>query len=282
MISKTIPAGLLCLLFFLPFPVFAHGLTEAPFFKVNGKYTNSYEVPTSSLSDFDLPEDAAPENYLVGKQVNFEVDKSRLPVPEDIVGKTDFRWDFGDGTTGSGLANVHTYAKPGSYVLKIGAKYQEDAHESELENMRINILPSADYKMPKAEIRINGKGSNDPLADILKIEYGRELTFDASFSEGNIKSFFWDLGDGNSASGKVVKHVYDKKLIQQQTFPVLRVTDENGFVADAFVEVDNKPQGTPGTTDNLKPRQNNGFFVIGAMTILGFGGVLFFLKKKRS
>jgi hypothetical protein len=32
---------------------------------------------------------------------------------------TSFSWDFGDGSFGSGMNPVHTYAKPGTYTVKL-------------------------------------------------------------------------------------------------------------------------------------------------------------------
>ena len=46
------------------------------------------------------------------------------------VGKAEsLEWDFGDGTKGTGEAPEHTYEKPGTYDVRLGAKGPEGEHE---------------------------------------------------------------------------------------------------------------------------------------------------------
>jgi len=50
----------------------------------------------------------------VGETVSFNADDST-----DNVGITSYEWDFGDGTTGSGVTSTHTYDKSGTYTITI-------------------------------------------------------------------------------------------------------------------------------------------------------------------
>ncbi len=224
------------LLFTLPQPVSAHLIGQPPFLKINNQYANLYPVPLSSLYDFDLPQDLAPDNYSLNQSINFELDQNRLPAPPDIVTKTKFDWDFTDGTHGQGLKLAHTFTKVGSYVVKIFADDGSTPKPQLLESVLINILPTNGYQLPKAKILVNGKGSIDPLTDILQADFNNSIKLDGSQSTASIE-YFWDFGDQKSASGSKQTHQYPKDL--SQVFVVLRIKDSNGFLADNFVEVQN-------------------------------------------
>lgn len=217
--------------------VFAHLVGQPPFLKINGSYANLYPVPVSSFYDFNLPQDIGPSNYLINQTINLELDKIKLPAPQDIVEKTKFTWDFGDGGQGTGLINNHRYTKIGSYIVDIYADDGTIPQSQLLEKVLINILPNQDYKLPQSKILLNGKETNDSLIDILQFSFKNPLQFDGSSSTGKISSYSWDFGDQKSASGVSVSHQYAKDLTQ--AFVVLRIKDSNGFIADSFIEVQN-------------------------------------------
>ena len=70
-------------------------------------------------------------------------------------------------------------------------------------------------------------------------EEGQQVTFDASGttdpgSGDTIDSYVWDFGDGNSATGKIVTHIYDNN----DTYTVtLTATDNDGSSASTTVDV---------------------------------------------
>src|SRR5258708_7396202 len=101
--------------------VSAHSLGQPPYLKIDGKYSNLYVVPLSSLppQEFNLPEDNAPSNYLLNQSINFQLDRSFLPLNESDLNTAQFSWDFGDGTKDTGRNLSHTYQKMGSYILTI-------------------------------------------------------------------------------------------------------------------------------------------------------------------
>ncbi len=252
--------------------VSAHLAGQPPFFKINGKYSNLYPVPTTSIANFPLPQDLAVENYLVNGEISFEIDTTPLAVPLEIVQKTTFTWDFGDGARGLGLKNSHTYTKPGSYILTIYAKYDQVSGNQLFQSVLLNVLPDASYQLPKAKILINGKTSSDPLVNTLKFEYGQKLSFDAGQStapSSKIVSYFWDFGDSQTSNDAKTTHTYSKDLPQQQVFPVLRTRDENGFIADNFVEVDNRQSPAPfGLNKGIRSSIDNSGTVKGRPNIL--------------
>lgn len=219
-----------------------HLVGQPPFFKVNGTYTNLYPVPLTSLYNFELPQDLAPDNYLVNQTISFELDRDKLPAPSQVIDQTKFSWELGDETHTSGLKVSHAYAKIGSYILKIYADDKTTPEPQLLESVLINVLPDKNYQLPQSVIKVNGQVSKDPLVDILNFSFQKPLSFDAASSKSSspIMEYFWDFGDQKSAIGATQTHSYPSDL--SQVFVVLRIKTADGFISDSFVEIQNQDQ----------------------------------------
>lgn len=233
-------------------PVFAHTVGQPPFFKINGQYAYIYPVPLTSIADFDLPQDQAPANYLLNQTINFALDRSRLPAPSQIINQTKFAWELGDGTKGQGFKVSHKYAKVGSVILKITADDGTTPSPQLLESVLLNILPDKNYQLPVSSIKVNGASSRDPLTDVLQLKFSDELEFDGTSSLGKsakLISWFWDFGDQATSHDPRARHSYAKDL--NQVFPLLRVVDENGFITDSFLEIQNSNLTSQNAFQNL-------------------------------
>ncbi len=237
--------------FMLPAKVQAHSVGQPPFFRVNSIFSGYYPTPLVS-NKFEIPQDIAPQNYVVGNKINLEIDSQALSqsVPADIVKKTTFTWDFGDGQKATGLQNPHVYTKPGPFILKINAKYDEVSGQQLIQSILINVIPDENYQVPKVEIRINGKTSKDPLIDIFYIPFSEKINFDATGlqSQSKIIKYMWDFGDSQYAEGPSVTHAYSKDLPQQQVFPILRVVSQDGFFTDSYVQITNSHDSSKATS----------------------------------
>jgi len=105
-------------------------------------------------------------------------------------------WDFGDGNvwTGTYMWDVwYTYYQPGAYTVTVTVFDYYGASSSASVTIFINIPPVPVISSPAL-----GKA-------------GFPVTFDGSMSfdpDGFITSYFWDFGDGFTAEGPVVTHVY--------------------------------------------------------------------------
>ncbi len=256
---------------------YAHLTGQPPFFLINGTYTGFYPVYVSSLPTFPLPQDSAPENYLINQSLDFEMDSAMLPFPQSVIDKTTFNWDFGDGTKAKGLTTKHSYNKIGSYLLTITADYGgyvDPNTKPILQAILLNILPNKNYKLPKAIIKINDKEIKDQNLPTQIRE--QSVTFDATSSiNGSTKivSYFWDIGDGKSTTQSVFHHTYtDSNKIY--VFPILRVKDSNGFISDTFVQLEKSPSQT--TYNPLV----SPLIIVGLFNILFVGGIIFFLKRR--
>ncbi len=275
-------SSLLYSLFFIP-TASAHLVGQPPFFKINGVYSNLYPVPLTSLENFGLPQDLAPENYLINQPISMEFDLAKLPAPPEVIAKTKFNWDYGDGSHGSGLKNTHAYSRMGSYIMIIYADDGSTPTPQIIQSTMLHILPSKNYQLPKSVIKINNQKSKDPLTDILRFKFSDGLHFDASESNApssKIVSYLWDFGDRSSDTTSTITHSYPGDL--SQIFPVLRVKDANGFIADSFVEVENglytnnqymspNVNSTPNDSNGILKRVQDDRMKKFGIWILGFG-----------
>lgn len=262
---------LLLTLVFFPAPVLAHMMGQPPFFKINGVFTNLYPVPTSSTNDFDLPQDIADKSFLVGESLQMELDVNQLPILPEIIDNTTFSWEYGDGAKADGLKNTHIYTKPGSYFMTVYAKYQTDEPQL-IQSTLINVLPDHNYQLPQAKLMANGQESRDPLTDIIKVDFKKAVSFSSenSFAQSKIVKYYWDFGDGRSSTEPNPTHMYAAETTE--VFPVLRVTDDQGFISDTFIQLDGETKAQMG----LKPDGRFLYWQISAFLIfivIGIGGI---------
>lgn len=269
-----------CLFFLLwltPSTSYAHVAGQPPFFLINGTYAGFYPVFVTSLPDFILPQDSAPENYLINQPLTFELDSAMLPFPPSVIDKTTFSWDFGDGTKTEGLTAKHTYTKMGSFLLTITANYHGYSDPNTkplLQAVLINIVPNKEYRLPKAIIKINKEVITNPNNPIEITDH--TVTFDATSStpgSAKIVSYFWDIGDKQSSTKSHFNHRFSDSM-RNYIFPMLRVKDANGFINDAYAELDNSAVQT-------KPKAaTSPLLIIGLINMLVIAGVVVFLKRR--
>ncbi len=271
---------------FFPQPLLAHIAGQPPFFLINEKYADYYPVYSTSLTDFTLPQDIAPDLYLINEPISFEIDTNLLPFPPEVIEQMTFRWDFSDGTTGDGTTNVHTYTKQGSYLLKIYADYGEYSDPNTkpvIQAVLLHVLPDKNYQLPKVAIKINETSIKDPIIDTVSFPPDEPIKFEAIGTEtsSRIKSYFWDKGDGTSTTDSEFTITYtsdDPTYI----FPFLRVFDENGFIVDSYVQIENGVTEDENATGSGWVRENALLILIGVNILLLLGGGYVLFKKKRT
>jgi len=128
-----------------------------------------------------------------------------------------YAWDFGDGTTGSGVSVAHEYTAEGSYsvtltVTDVGGM-QATASQS------ILVTNQATGSIPTASFTASPSSGGTPLT----------VAFNAAASsdpDGTIVSYEWSFGDGATGSGATVTHSY---LTQGTYTAALTVTDDEGL-----------------------------------------------------
>ncbi len=123
-----------------------------------------------------------------------------------------YAWDFGDGSTGSGSAVSHTYARAGLYT--------------------VNLTVTDDSGSTGTASAVKSIGDRPPVASFTAssttIVVGNPLKLNASGSsdqDGTVTSFSWTFGDGSNDTGSSVSHVYNAT----GTFTIaLVVIDDSG------------------------------------------------------
>ena len=107
---------------------------------------------------------------------------------------TDYSWDFGDGTTGSGVAPSHQYTVAGVMTVTLTITDDDGATASTSQSIIANAPPLASFTLDQSiglaplSVNANAASSSDP--------------------DGSITSYAWDFGDGNSATGQTTSHTF--------------------------------------------------------------------------
>ncbi|RWZ83230.1 PKD domain-containing protein [Glutamicibacter sp. HZAU] len=121
---------------------------------------------------------------------------------------TDYLWDFGDGTTGTGEQASHRYSADGEYTVTLTLTDANGAQASTANTVAVaNDAPVAAFS-----IATDGLGIAVDAAD-------------SADANGAIASYAWNFGDGSEASGASATHEYAEAGDYAIT---LTVTDEDG------------------------------------------------------
>lgn len=179
-------------------------------------------------------------HWQVGRALNqsptasFTDTVNQLAVAFDGSGSADadgtvnsYSWDFGDGSTGTGVTTSHTYAAAGTYpvVLTVTDNAGATGTVTKSVTTRVNQVPQASFTSTTTDLTasFNAAASTDP--------------------DGTIASYAWTFGDGTTGTGVSPQHVY----AAAGTYPVtLTVTDNEAGVGSTSndVTVTAPPAGT--------------------------------------
>ncbi|MGQ9582552.1 MAG: PKD domain-containing protein [Thermoplasmatota archaeon] len=176
------------------------------------------EHPSSAVIKIDLTPPTAkisvPSVIYLGEEAHFDGSGS--------VDALEYEWEFGDGTGVSRGASVsHVYNKSG--VLRVTLVVRDRAG-----------LTCATF----SDVRVLVKGADLPpvarISTLPTVFVGAEVSLDGTGStdeNASALSYDWDFGDGDTASGARVTHVFRK----EGTYTIkLRVTDPMGQSDTAY------------------------------------------------
>jgi PKD repeat protein len=213
------------------------------------------ERATEAPNQPPKPVIAYSKEAMVGQTVPFDGSASE-PGSSPISG---YEWNFGDGTTASGAVTSHVYNASGVYQVTLTVTDQEGFATTggpvEITVMEGTVpqptptpgqpVPATPVPETTSEPPPEGSQPPEPVLNYpLQASVGQEVTFDGSGSRPGsspIASYEWDLGDGTTASGAIVTHVYSTP----GNYPVtLIVTGQDGqFSTGGPVQIEVKGEG---------------------------------------
>ncbi len=122
-----------------------------------------------------------------------------------------YAWDFGNGTTGTGVNSSQTFTTPGTYTVELTVS---DGMFTDTYTVDITVVNDA----PVADFTATPQNGQPPLL----VNVDASATSDIN---GGALTYTWNFGDGTTATGITNNHTYNV----EGTFTVtLTVTDEYG------------------------------------------------------
>lgn len=200
------------------------GKTVSHSYKKGGKYTATLTVDDGMSSKCSVSQDSLKVNVntipnavlvnkakeCVGENVSFDASGSH-DSDNDVL---EYVWDFGDEVVKDGPSKItHAYRKSGDYTVsvRVGDGQGSDCSWAVAESsIRINTPPVADA------------GPNMVCCTVVESIFDGTKSRDA---DGDSLSYHWDFGDGSTARGEWVKHVYTKPGTYTA---ILKVDDNSG------------------------------------------------------
>lgn len=178
------------------------------------------QLPTAAF----VTSPAAP---IVNQTINFNASGSTAEPGHHI---TDFSWNFGDGTLGSGVLTTHAYTQTGTYTVTL--KVTDDAgRKSTLVTQTITVGTGN----PTASFTFNPSAPRS----------GQQVTFDASGSQAapgrTIVSYSWAFGNGGSGSGQTVTTTFTTGATPTTFNVLLTVTDSAGKTSSVTLPITINP-----------------------------------------
>ena len=125
-----------------------------------------------------------------------------------------YQWNFGDGTTGSGIFQTHAYRSVGAFAVTLTVTDARGAQAAVVKPVPVGqgVPPTAAFTFSPTEPEPN-----------------KTVFFNASTATSApgrvLVDYFWDFGDGTTATGVSTSHVF----AAEGTYVVtLKVTDDAG------------------------------------------------------
>jgi PKD repeat protein len=136
-------------------------------------------------------------------------------VSSALSGVASYQWDFGDGSTGSGVAIQHTYSAGGTYAVRLTVTDNKGQTAWTTQSIPVASGPTANFTFTPPT----------PTAGLTVVAF--DGTSSWAVAPATISSWVWDFGDGTSSSGATVLHIFSSARDYSVT---LTVTDGNGGV----------------------------------------------------
>jgi len=162
-------------------------------------------------------------------------------------------WSFGDGSSGTGCASIHTYTTVGSFIANVTAT--DSLGVAATSNVTVTVHPKLAVMIASA--------SPNPT------EASKSTNFTATTSGGvGNATCSWDFGDGGLAGICSVSHTYSTS----GNFTIIvTATDSLGVSASSRITLNVKPKLAVAATVNPKTGEVNNSVTFNATTSRGIG-----------
>lgn len=149
----------------------------------------------------------SPTSPLQSQQVLFDASESDGTIAQ-------YRWDFGDGASGSGEITTHAYSGPGTYHARLTLVDPQGRTATTTQTISVGqgAAPTAQFAF----------SPSDPMpGDVVNFNAGASTAAPGR----TIVSYQWDFGDGTSGSGVTASRRY---TVARTYTVTLTVTDDIG------------------------------------------------------
>ena len=147
-------------------------------------------------------------DLLVGQSGSFTASSNA-----DATGPVSYSWNFGDGSTGSGMTTSHSFSAPGSYTVSVTA---DGPFNSDTSTCLVNV--EEETFPPTASCRVSPS----------RVDIGQTVTVSGTIGGSEPYTVSVDFGDGASASSLPATHSYS----DPGTYTVT-VTATNAYGSDS-------------------------------------------------
>jgi len=104
---------------------------------------------------------------------------------------TQYKWNFGDGSTERDSSVNNVYLDTGNYNASLRVTSDNGCKDTVMKNARVHPLPQVDF-----------------ASDSVCFGDSAKFVSNSDIGTGSIAQYDWDFGDGSTATGTTVSHVY--------------------------------------------------------------------------
>ncbi len=135
---------------------------------------------------------STPDTLETGESGNFE---ATIENSEDADEPLTYTWDYGDGSTGSGLMASKSYNSTGQYTILFSASNEGGADSS---RSTVTVV------RPPQPAQVTSINANPNPVDA-----GNQVRFTSNVQGDSPLEYSWSFGDGSSASGSSASHTFE-------------------------------------------------------------------------
>jgi len=155
----------------------------------------------------------------------------------------DYRWQFGDGTVGTGKVADHTYNRTGLFVVTLKVWDLGNIMNQTSKNITITIVPKK-APVPDFMIKTDDGTGTGSIRTV--------FTFNSSTKDPDhiTQGYLWDFGDGKKGDGPFITHRWDHYGIYNVTMTIFWNNSLNASAIKNVTIYDLPPVPVIGLTTN--------------------------------